>query len=99
MKTESYIKKVKEFYKNSKCFKTPAGNFYIGYVDQLGNIQNIFTEYLIPNSTSEDDAWKLAYTSISVTKNFNRTSPAKMDLLGDTDKAQRVRNRLFSYVG
>ena len=78
MKIETVIRRVKKYYPKAKAFKE-YGEYYIGILDSLDDsIINLFEEYLIENTTTEEEAWNKALICCRTTQNFNRTHPERI---------------------
>jgi hypothetical protein len=93
MKLDTVKKRVKRFYPKAQAFKE-LGLYYIGIVDSFDdNIINIFEEYFIQSTETEEEAWNKALICCKTTQNFNRTHPDKCFDEYDETKSMRLKKR------
>jgi len=93
MKLETVKKRVKKYYPTSVAYKE-LGLYYIGIPDSLEDtIINLFDEYFIQSTVTEEEAWNKALVCCRTTQNFNRTHPDKcFDEYSET-KTMRLKKR------
>ena len=70
--------------------QTKSGTFYI--VDNSGT--NIFEEYFLSNTNTEEEAWTQAKLTWNTTQHFNRTHPEKMTYEHNEIKKYRIGSRV-----
>ena len=93
MKIETVIKRVKKYYPKAKSFKE-YGEYYIGIPDITDDsIINLFEEYLIESTNTEEEAWNKALICCRTTQNFNRTHPDRLILSYKEDSFTNVNRR------
>ena len=91
MKKRRFTKnKVKKALLEYTLRKTRQEDYYV--VDKEGN--NIFEEYLLPNTKTEEEAWEQAELTLRTTQNFNRTHPEKMTFEHEEEKTLRIGDRV-----
>ena len=92
MKLETVKTRVKKYYPESRAFKE-LGLYYIGIPDSLDdNIINLFDEYFIESTQTEEEAWNKALLCCKTTQNFNRTHPERIDEFTES-KMSRLKSR------
>lgn len=92
MKLETVKNRVKKYYPLAKVYKE-LGQYYIGIPDSMDDtIINLFDEYFIPTTVTEEEAWNKALVCCKTTQNFNRTHPDRMDEI-DESKMHRLKSR------
>jgi hypothetical protein len=92
MKIDTVKRRVKKFYPNAKCYND-MGLFYIGIQDPYNDeLINLFDDYFILPTESEDEAWNKALICCKTTQNFNRTHPDKISDI-DEIKMSRLKTR------
>lgn len=83
MKLETVKKRVQKYYPTSKAYKE-LGLYYIGIVDSIDDtIINLFDEYFIQSTETEEEAWNKALLCCKTTQNFNRTHPDRIDEINE----------------
>ena len=83
MKLETVKKRVKKYYPEAKSFKE-LGLYYIGIPDTMDDtIINLFDEYFIQSTETEEEAWNKALLCCKTNQNFNRTHPDRIDELDE----------------
>jgi hypothetical protein len=92
MRLETVTNRVKKYYPKAKCFKE-YGQYYIGITDIIDDsIINLFEEYLIESTNTEEEAWNKALICCRTTQNFNRTHPERITN-EDEIKIDRLKTR------
>jgi hypothetical protein len=81
-------KKILKIYPNAKLEYSIDGNCTI-----INNGIDLLREFFLPETTNEDEAWRLALLAMRTKQNFNRTHPARMDLSSLEDKMSRMTRR------
>jgi len=81
-------KKVLKLYPNAKLEYSVNGNCTI-----INNGIDMLQEFLLPETTIPDEAWRLAALTIRTKQNFDRTHPARMDLSTLEDKMSKITRR------
>jgi len=90
MKRKSSKKRLQQKMSKYQLRQRKNGNYYI--VDEEGN--NIFEEYLLPETNTEEEAWKQAKLTIQTTQNFNRTHPERVIMEHAEEKQMRIGKRI-----
>lgn len=81
-------KKVRKVYPNAKLGYDDNGYRVIKVNDLI-----LSEEYFLPDTYDDNKAWEYAAVACTVSQNFNRTHPLRMDLSSLEEKIQRIENR------
>ena len=91
MTIQSIIKRVQIYYPGADVAMSVSGKYFIEHDDQ--NLNDIF---LFDDCDTIDDAWQLAWETMRIHKNMNRTHPLKK-MISEQKKLQnreRIANRI-----
>jgi hypothetical protein len=91
MTLQSIIKRVQTYYPGAVVSMSVSGKYFIEHDDQ--NLNDIF---LFEDCDTIDDAWQLAWETMRINRNMNRTHPLKK-MISEQKKLQnreRIANRI-----
>jgi len=91
MTLQSIIKRVQIYYPGAVVSMSVSGKYFIEHDDQ--NLNDIF---LFEDCDTIDDAWQLAWETMRINRNMNRTHPLKK-MISEQKKLQnreRIANRI-----
>jgi hypothetical protein len=91
MTIQSIIKRVQTYYPGAVVSMSVSGKYFIEHDDQ--NLNDIF---LFEDCDTIDDAWQLAWETMRINRNMNRTHPLKK-MISEQKKLQnreRIANRI-----
>ena len=91
MTIQSIIKRVRIYYPGADVSMSVSGKYFIEHDDQ--NLNDIF---LFDDCDTIDEAWQLAWETMRINKNMNRTHPLKK-MISEQKKLQnreRIANRI-----
>ena len=91
MTIQSIIKRVQAYYPGAVVSMSVSGKYFIEHDDQ--NLNDIF---LFEDCDTIDDAWQLAWETMRINRNMNRTHPLKK-MISEQKKLQnreRIANRI-----
>lgn len=91
MTIQSIIKRVQIYYPGADVAMSVSGKYFIEHDDQ--NLNDIF---LFDDCDSIDEAWQLAWETMRINRNMNRTHPLKK-MISQQKKLQnreRIANRI-----
>jgi hypothetical protein len=91
MTIQSIIKRVQIYYPGADVAMSVSGKYFIEHDDQ--NLNDIF---LFDDCDSSDEAWLLAWETMRINRNMNRTHPLKK-MISEQKKLQnreRIANRI-----
>jgi hypothetical protein len=91
MTLQSIIKRVQTYYPGAVVSMSVSGKYFIEHDDQ--NLNDVF---LFEDCDTIDDAWQLAWETMRINRNMNRTHPLKK-MISEQKKLQnreRIANRI-----
>ena len=91
MTIQSIINRVQTYYPGAGVSMSVSGKYFIEHEDQ--NLNDIF---LFEDCDTIDDAWQLAWETMRINRNMNRTHPLKK-MISEQKKLQnreRIANRI-----
>ena len=91
MTIQSIIKRVQTYYPGAVVSMSVSGKYFIEHDNQ--NLNDIF---LFEDCDTIDDAWQLAWETMRINRNMNRTHPLKK-MISEQKKLQnreRIANRI-----
>ena len=91
MTIQSIIKRVRIYYPGADVSMSVSGKYFIEHDDQ--NLNDIF---LFEDCDTIDEAWQLAWETMRINRNMNRTHPLKK-MISEQKKLQnreRIANRI-----
>ena len=91
MTIQSIIKRVRIYYPGADVSMSVSGKYFIEHDDQ--NLNDIF---LFDDCDTIDEAWQLAWETMRINRNMNRTHPLKK-MISEQKKLQnreRIANRI-----
>ena len=91
MTLQSIIKRVQIYYPGAVVSMSVSGKYFIEHDDQ--NLNDIF---LFDDCDTIDEAWQLAWETMRINRNMNRTHPLKK-MISEQKKLQnreRIANRI-----
>ena len=91
MTIQSIITRVQTYYQGAVVSMSVSGKYFIEHDDQ--NLNDIF---LFEDCDTIDDAWQLAWETMRINRNMNRTHPLKK-MISEQKKLQnreRIANRI-----
>ena len=91
MTLQSIIKRVQTYYPGAVVSMSVSGKYFIEHDDQ--NLNDIF---LFEDCDTINDAWQLAWETMRINRNMNRTHPLKK-MISEQKKLQnreRIANRI-----
>ena len=91
MTLQSIIKRVQTYYPGAVVSMSVSGKYFIEHDDQ-----NLNDTFLFEDCDTIDDAWQLAWETMRIQRNMNRTHPLKK-MISEQKKLQnreRIANRI-----
>lgn len=91
MTIQSIIKRVQTYYPGAVVSMSVSGKYFIEHDEQ--NLNDVF---LFEDCDTIDDAWQLAWETMRINRNMNRTHPLKK-MISEQKKLQnreRIANRI-----
>lgn len=91
MTIQSIINRVQTYYPGADVSMSVSGKYFIEHDEQ--NLNDVF---LFEDCDTIDDAWRLAWETMRINRNMNRTHPLKK-MISDQKKLQnreRIANRI-----
>ena len=91
MTLQSIIKRVQTYYPGAVVSMSVSGKYFVEHDNQ--NLNDIF---LFEDCDTIDDAWQLAWETMRINRNMNRTHPLKK-MISEQKKLQnreRIANRI-----
>ena len=91
MTLQSIIKRVQTYYPGAVVSMSVSGKYFIEH-----NEQNLNDVFLFEDCDTIDDAWQLAWETMRINRNMNRTHPLKK-MISEQKKLQnreRIANRI-----
>jgi hypothetical protein len=91
MTLQSIIKRVQTYYPGAVVSMSVSGKYFIEHDEQ--NLNDVF---LFEDCDTIDDAWQLAWETMRINRNMNRTHPLKK-MISEQKKLQnreRIANRI-----
>ena len=91
MTLQSIIKRVQTYYPGAVVSMSVSGKYFIEHDDQ-----NLNDTFLFEDCDTIDDAWQLAWETMRINRNMNRTHPLKK-MISEQKKLQnreRIANRI-----
>ena len=90
---EKYKKKVRNQY--PEAYLSCVGSGYYTIVQEEENLEtkDVLAEYYLQPVNDQLKAWELAFTSVKINQNLNRTHPLRIEGMDMADKIARVEAR------